>query len=260
MITLYEHIDHYLSYLIHIKAKVPSSTQSIVYLKPLGNVLGSVLSKLKSNNFSQIVISGYQGSGKTTTAYYIAKWIQVQDVNTEYITIAINAIAINPSKLLEIKNKHNTNNLILILDDTSYVISAMGRKESSLFKNLIATIRHIFSGKVLLIVITHVDKGIPPILRNCDTFIYMSITEENELYDKGNRLINVFNSLRFKGKAIIGDKVVILEPNTRASLSYVEGTLGLYHVPYTSKGEIARLEEISEYVRVIQNESAKSTD
>lgn len=180
-----------------------------------------------NSNFAQCVIVGYQGSGKTTTAFYIAKELQKHE---KFIIIHFKALAVNTMQLLAIKQKYNADNVIVILDDMSYITSIMSQKQASIFKNFIATIRHIFTSKVVLLTITHVEKGIPPLLRNSDNWVYMSLTRESDIRVKGssmNRqiLYDLFEELRNNGKVVKGNKVITLPHNSRACLTLMGRTV-----------------------------------
>lgn len=208
--------------------------------------LSPVIQKLESNNFTSIVICGYQGSGKTTTAFKIAKYIQ--ETYQDFIVASINALAINNENLSQIHDQFGLENLILILDDLSYVVGAMGRKESSLFKNLISTIRHVFRGKVLLIAIAHVPKGLPPILRNSDLWVFQSITDELlsiKAIDKTYK--NYMNTLN-SGKDIrLENKIITKDPDSRIVYIEFEDVKKLVQVNYINKKEIKNYVEIIDY-------------
>ena len=224
-------------------------------LKYIDDYLSSLIDMLKGSNFTQVVITGHQGSGKTTTAYTITRHL-IPHLNNPAVA-KVNALALTLQQIEGIKARFNSDDLILILDDISYVFGAMGRKESSLLKNLIATIRHVFQGRVVLIVITHVEKGIPPILRNSNMWVYQSITRESEIKKANHRYLRILQAFNSQKTNVVESGGVQIRKDSGNRVVYLqwEGREGLAQVRLTTKGDIEQvlgkeLYEITEYSSV----------
>ncbi|MEM4318105.1 MAG: AAA family ATPase [Candidatus Nitrosocaldaceae archaeon] len=234
----------------NITKRDDSNTEKIIYPTLLD--ISALREQALNSNFTQCVIVGYQGSGKTTTAYYIAKELQKHD---KFIVIHFKALAVNTMQLLAIKEKYNTDNVIVILDDMSYITSIMSQKQASIFKNFIATIRHIFTSKIVLLTITHVEKGIPPLLRNSDNWIYMTLTRESDIRVKGSNinrhaLYALFEELREKGRVEKGDKIITLPPNSRPCLALMGRNIKINRVDYVDVSELHNYELIEKFVNI----------
>lgn len=245
MIEDYLLLDRYISLLERLKSiPKPVSDKRVYTLNQIR--VKSFYDKLVTTNFFQICIVGYQGSGKTTTAYYITKQLQLLD---DFVVIHSKSFSINHAHLNMIREKYNTNNLVFILDDASYIVSAMGKTEASKFKNFIASVRHLFKGRVFLIIITHVEGGIPPILRNTEAWIYTAITDENNTKNIDNRVINLFNQLRHNNVVETDDYRISLGNDERVVLVKYEGNVSINSVPYTSNKELKNYEVFEEYIK-----------
>lgn len=250
--SYYSLLENYRQLLSHmnITKTQNSNTPSIIYPTLLD--VTTLKEQALSSNFAQCVIVGYQGSGKTTTAFYIAKELQKYD---KFVVIHFKALAVNTIQLLAIKEKYNTDNVIVILDDMSYITSIMSQKQASLFKNFIATIRHIFTSKIVLLTITHVEKGIPPLLRNSDNWVYMTLTRESDIKVKGvnlnkQMLYALFEELRERGRVERGDKVITLPSNSRPCLTLMGRNVKINRVDYVDVSELHNYEVIEKFVNI----------
>ncbi len=140
----------------------------------------------------------------------------------------------NKDKLLEIRAQvENEKYVYLILDDVSYVFGQRGRKEENELKNMIGVIRHMFEDtenqiNVVLFIITHTVKGVPPILRIANEWLFTSITaEEYDLlrkYKVTTLQINLLNRINEIGKHVIGGKQVSIDKNTQRVVLKLKNT------------------------------------
>lgn len=211
---------------------------------------------LDLSRYYQIVISGIAGSGKTTTAYYIAS--QLADfVNNNAEIIMFSSLSINAQFIQKIESIQSQKEyLVIIFDDTTHALNALKKQEQSLFNNLLARIRHSFNAKVLLIVITHITGGINPLLRNAHLWIYQSINTEdlNHIYKHNRMLINkAMNKVRqyidlqkklnsnFIYQIPNSSKQIKITKNERVVVVYDYNDFSIYLIPFTPKPSLQTL-------------------
>jgi hypothetical protein len=126
---------------------------------------------LDANNFYALSIIGAQGSGKTTIAGEFAKLALEKDYRVVYAQPDdwLNDITGWRDRVLAGECRAAN---CFVIDDLSYSTDENSRKSQAQLKSLIARIRHVFSGKVLVIYVTHRLHAAPPMLRNGKTWIF----------------------------------------------------------------------------------------
>ncbi len=191
----------------------------------------SIIKQLRHTNFYSIVVSGRQGSGKTNTALFIVNKLQ-KSLGGKYFRII--STDFTKDKLLEIRTQvENERYVYIILDDVSYVFGQRGRKEENELKNMIGVIRHMFESSenqinVVLIIITHTVKGVPPILRIANEWLFTSVTaEEYDLlrkYKVTTMQINLLNRINETGKHTVGGRLISIDKNTERVVLKLKNT------------------------------------
>lgn len=137
----------------------------------ISEIWADILPTLEANKFYALSIVGAQGSGKTSIAGEFAKLAIDADFRVVYAQPDdwLNDISGWRDRVLAGECKSAN---CFIIDDLSYTTDENSRKSQAQLKSLIARIRHVFSGKVFIIYITHRLHAAPPMLRNGKTWIF----------------------------------------------------------------------------------------
>ena len=121
--------------------------------------VSKILSHQKYAKLTSLGLVGTSGSGKTVTcktilhtlhqqdSSYVIKWFSRHDV-------------LNMKKVLESMPKNR--NIVIVMDDITYLTDLMSKTEKAETGNLLATMRHVYFGsdsKVLLINLSHYQYG-----------------------------------------------------------------------------------------------------
>lgn len=162
-----------------------------------------IIKALDEFKFYSIYVVGKMGSGKTTLATSIEKDIRKELVQKSWSFVPLKFTGKDIAKvkeeefanILEIASRTNPNYdvYIIVLDDISYLLTNPS-KENQLFKNAYTQIRHIFGGRILVIVIGHLTFAAPPILRESTAKLFTTVEMQDErvIYDsiKNPNIIN----------------------------------------------------------------------
>ncbi len=206
------------------------------------DITNEILKHLNENRFYSIMIIGLQGSGKTNTAKYIIS--KVYNEENTLIKYYKGREIIERDIEQDVKtsdNYDNVDNVILVLDDLSYLLSTLSNKEASEFKNFIGLIRHRFNKRVLLIMISHITSGLPPLLRNSNYIVYQSLSLEDLHYLSKTiqkkdiqDYIQLLNNLNKHKSIYYNNMKVVIGKDERAVLTYDFNAYKIYKVPKTN--------------------------
>lgn len=156
--------------------------------------------QIESSDFYQIVINGSQGSGKTTTAKELAHHAHSDGFYPIYSSAF--DILTAPVTFVQQAAQNPTKKVCIVMDDMSYAMGALSSKTQSKLKNFIGMLRHALNEggsvkpQIFLIVITHLNTGVPPILKNSNVWIFSKPTPQE--YDYMIKIVGRKRELRQK--------------------------------------------------------------
>lgn len=243
-------LDHYIQSISKIRMQT-NKEKPVFTFNDISEYVVEWAQIVLSTKFFQGVVVGAQGSGKTTTALAIAhaakQVFEQGEPNTPVAVILISATALTMQNLERLREKHLHKNVIFIVDDASYIFSILGRKEAGEQKSFFSTIRHVFEGKMLLLFITHVPQGIPPLMRNTSSvWVYQTVMNEDDLVFRVNRnKLRLFYQLQRKHTITLMSREYYRDPEDRVVLFFYNKQP---YIATVKRREIIVDDEIIEYV------------
>lgn len=169
-------------------------TKGVESIKEIFNaerIVEKIDKDLNAGEYSIVCLTGAQGSGKSTIARTLAHTFHQKGFVISYSSgfDVLDA----PEKTVALAQ--NNKNILVIIDDASYIFGSVSGRASSRLKNWFGVIRHSLGGaRVALLIITHVQTGIPPILRNSHFWIYSSPNASE--YDAITRITGKYKKAR----------------------------------------------------------------
>lgn len=145
-------------------------------------IFEDILPSIKSDKFFALSLVGPQGKGKTTLASIFATIARDTGFLIIYAKSKDMMVDLQQwiQKVKDLIVLNGTVMVCFVLDDMSYTNDALSKKQSALFKNFIADIRHVFeellgSIEIFMIYNSHRLHSLPPMLRNSGTWIFTSM-------------------------------------------------------------------------------------
>ena len=150
------------------------SIDTLTSIMTTRNLVQILNNQLSAGNYGILCITGMQGSGKSSVARTAAH-IMHTELGYKLIYVSGYDVLEAPERL--VAEAGESKKIFVVIDDASYVFNSVAGVQANRVKQFFGIIRHALAGaQVCLAVITHVQAGVPPILRNSNAWLFSAPT------------------------------------------------------------------------------------